>query len=514
MRVRSTFLTVLASGLLAGSAGATTLPTGFVQEQIVGFPFGASPVAFDFIPDGRYILAEQWSGTMRIAEAGSAMSDSIFNVADVLSGHPERGLLGLTLDPDWPTLPYVYVYFTAVDSTSKVVRYEASGALSDPNSTAITLGNRYEIIDDVEDRFPAHNAGTLRFDPDGMLLVSIGDDGRACTAQDLTSPYGKILRMDVSSLPPVAPPSISDLDPGDNPFPGTTGYEPLALCWGLRNPFRFCIDAPTGDIFIGNVGWDSYEEIERIPGPPRPQLNFGWPQFEGPLYLDGFYGNCGLLNPLAPPIHAIPHPINPIAVTGGVVIRPVPASPTSFPASMDGNYLFAEVYSGELTMLRDNGGTWEVVDDLPGQPAGGRFGTDFHGITDFRLGADGAVYMNCLGLGGDLLPRGIHRVRVDPTLVGAPDTRPARPALRAEPNPVRPEESVVLRYRSDVSGEAQIAVFDVQGRRVASFSDHHQGAGERTIFLGSRQLGSAGVRFVTVTTADGVTEKTKVTRLR
>ncbi len=505
----------LTAMFLVGSVSAATLPTGYVQEQLVAGPFGASPVAFDFFPDGRFILAEQWSGTLRVAAAGAGTSVAIHTIADVQSGHPERGLLGVSLDPDWPTRPYVYAYFTATDSTSKLVMWEATGDLTDPASTAITLTNRYPILDSVEDGRPEHNSGTIRFAPDGTLLLSIGDDARSCRAQNTTLPHGKILRLDVSAMPGVPPgaPTVAQVDPGDNPLPGALGYEPLVLAWGLRNPFRFCVDEPTGEIFIGDVGWNDFDEIDRIPGPPYPALNFGWPQIEGTLDLEDFFGTCGNGNPFTAPIHTLPHALNPISVIGGVVLRSE-ATSVSLPPSLDGMFLFGELYSGELTLLEDTGGGWAAVNDLPGQPSPGLFGTDFHGISEFRLGEDGAVYLLCLGLGEGLLPRGIHRLRVDPAFTGAPATEPRRSGLRASPNPVRPQESVVLRYRSDTAGEARVEVFDVRGRRLASFGDGHRGIGERTVYVDRDRLGGAGVRFVTVTTADGRSEHAKVTRLR
>jgi hypothetical protein len=186
----------------------------------------------------------------------------------------------------------------------------------------------------------------------------------------------------------------------------------------------------------------------------------------------------------------------------------------SFPAETDGDYFFAEIFSGHLFRIREDGGSWVLPADLPGQPAPGIWGDGFIGLCDLRLGPDGAVYLVSLGL-NPVLPRGLHRIRVDPAFTGAPE--PARdrlPDVRAVPNPARPAESVALRYRSRVAGEATIRVHDVRGRRLASFTDALDSAGERTLFLGDAELGGSGVRFVTVTTADGRTGQVKVVRLR
>ena len=201
-------LVFLMAILRTTSVAATTVPTGYVHEQVVGNPFGQSPVAFDFLPDGRFLLAEQASGTIRVAAASASASDSVHTIADVRADHPERGLLGIATDPDWPDRPHVYAHFTATDSTVKIVRLTASGALSDPGSTALSFSDRYEVLADLDDDAGIHNAGTIRFAADGTLLVSVGDDSKACQAQDLTSALGKILRLDVSSLPagPGGPP--------------------------------------------------------------------------------------------------------------------------------------------------------------------------------------------------------------------------------------------------------------------------------------------------------------------
>ncbi|NNE43644.1 MAG: hypothetical protein HKN12_05510, partial [Gemmatimonadetes bacterium] len=244
---------LLATG--AEPAAAQTVPDGFVLEQVVGEPFLEQPVAFTWLPDGRPVLTERPNGVVRIAAVGSAASDSVFTLPGVEGAHPERGLLGVAVDPAWPARPYLYFHLTHVDSVTKIVRYTAGGSVTDPASTAVTLTDEYVLLDDIEDINGIHNAGTLRFGADSLLHVSLGDDAQSCQAQDLTSPLGKILRLDVSALPPGpgGPPSKSALTPAGNPFPGPDPWERLVYVWGLRNPFRFTVDAPTGELFIGSV---------------------------------------------------------------------------------------------------------------------------------------------------------------------------------------------------------------------------------------------------------------------
>ncbi|MBZ0267578.1 PQQ-dependent sugar dehydrogenase, partial [bacterium] len=389
---------VLASTVAAPPTRATTVPAGFVHEVLVGEPFVSSPVGFCFLPDGRFVLVEQESGVVRIAAVGVASSDSIFTLPDVRTDHPERGLLGVAADPAWPARPYLYLHYTATDSTVKIVMVEASGDLAVPTGTAVTLANPFVLLDAIDDDDGIHNAGTLRFAPDGTLWVSVGDDAKACQAQDSTSVLGKLLRLDVSAMPGPGPgpPPVADLAPADNPFAAAAGFGPLVRAWGLRNPFRFTVDDPTGDVFLGSVGSHLFEEINLVPALPGAP-NFGWPQVEGfePIFC---CGDCGDDNPFTDPIHVVPHPAGVISVIGGPRLRHVPASPVGFPASYDGDVLFAEIFSGNLTRLRESGGAWAVAPDAPGQPAPGVWGGGFVGASDLQLGDDGAVYVLSRGL--------------------------------------------------------------------------------------------------------------------
>ncbi len=254
--------------LFVRTATGSNVPDGFVHEHVVTGPFPNLIVGFDFLPDGRILILEKDTGVVFLKRPAFGGVDSVLTVAGVNADFVERGLLGVAVDPAWPARPDVYFDLTHVSGVTRVVMYEAAGDLSDPQSTALTFGNPFLLLDGIPDQSDIHNSGTLRFGPDGMLYVASGDDARACHAQDLTAPEGKILRLDVSGMPGAGsgPPPIGDLDPGDNPFHGVTGYEPLVYAWGVRNPFRFTIDAPTGDVFVGDVGSFLFEEINRIPG--------------------------------------------------------------------------------------------------------------------------------------------------------------------------------------------------------------------------------------------------------
>ncbi len=451
---------------LPPAATATVVPYGFVHEQVVGEPFVTSPVAFDFLPDGRLVLVELASGVVRVAAAGASASDSVAAIPGVNANHPERGLLGVAVDPAWPARPYLYVQYTAVDSAVKVQMWEAQGALSDPQSTAITLANPFVLLADIPDSAGIHNAGSLRFAPDGTLLVAVGDDSRACQAQDLASPLGKLLRLDVSGMPiaGVGPPPIADLVPPGNPFPGP-GWSSLVAAWGLRNPFRFDVDPLTGDVYLGNVGSHLFEEIERLPAAPLG-LNYAWPQFENTQPL-GCCGPCGAGNAFTFPIHAFPHPIGVVSVVGGPLLRRAGALPGAFPASYHGDYFYAEIFSGRIARLAHGLAGWEYAAAVAGQPAPDAWAAGFVGASDLREGPDGSLWILSLGLSFADLPRGLHRIRAAaPTGAPHPAARPAAAGVAADPNPSRAGRPVTLSVETASAHPVVLEVFDAAGRAV------------------------------------------------
>jgi glucose/arabinose dehydrogenase len=262
---------LLTLGLLlavaAPAAAQFTLPPRFVDEQLIG---GLSyPVGMAYLPDGRLLIIEQVSAKVRLLVNGAlGATDPVVTVADVNTNDTERGLLGITVDPGWPTRPYIYVQYNRA-STVKICisRYTASGDLAFTGNGALTINpaSRYDILTDLPDAAPNHNGGTLRFGPDGMLYSSLGDDATGCPAQDVTVLVGKILRLDVSGLPAGGggPPAKGLITPTNNPFVTNPNLN-ARLVWlsGLRNPFRFAIDRLSGNMLIGDVGENAWEEVD------------------------------------------------------------------------------------------------------------------------------------------------------------------------------------------------------------------------------------------------------------
>jgi glucose/arabinose dehydrogenase len=213
---------------------------------------------------GRLFVIEQ-AGRIRILHAGQLSFAPFLDIVDRVddSGN-EQGLLGLAFHPDFGNNGFFYVNYTRQGGDTIIARFSASGDLADPGSEIRLLS--------VVQPFSNHNGGALAFGPDSYLYIGLGDGGSGGDprgyAQDPDTLLGKMLRIDVNAGSPY---SI----PASNPF----GNEIWA--YGLRNPWRFSFDHLTGDLWIGDVGQNNYEEIDFVRAGTPGGINFGWNRYEG-----------------------------------------------------------------------------------------------------------------------------------------------------------------------------------------------------------------------------------------
>ncbi|HEY9014425.1 MAG TPA: PQQ-dependent sugar dehydrogenase, partial [Gemmatimonadales bacterium] len=235
----------------------------------------------------------------------------------------------------------------------------------------------------VDQPGPSHNGGQILFGPDGFLYLGLGDGGSRDgndrgRGQSLGDLLGNILRIDVSA-------GAGYQVPPDNPFVGQAGARPEVWSYGFRNPWRFTFDRATGDLYIGDVGEQDWEEIDRAPaaeGAGRG-LNYGWSIMEGSHCLRG--SSCdqtGLTLPILEYSHS-----EGCAVTGGYVYR------GSALPQLQGQYLYADFCQGWVRSLRMEGST-PVVTDWPALSPGSlvtSFGEDSAGELYIVSGA-GTVY--------------------------------------------------------------------------------------------------------------------------
>lgn len=371
---------VLACSFSGAADAQTTLTTELVAN---GFQ---KPVEAIGNPDGRIFVVEQNSGLIRIiGPAGGVLATPFLNIkSKIKSSGNEEGLLGLAFHPDYENNGFFYVNYTASGPNRTVVeRYSVSATdknIADPTSGAQIIA--------FNQPFSNHNGGCLRFGSDGYLYIATGDGGSAndpqCNAQNPGSFLGKMLRLDVDSgLPYTVPPS--------NPFVTTAGYLPEIWAIGLRNPWRFGFDSLNGDMYIGDVGQSTREEVN-VSGPGNGGFNYGWKIMEGVNCFQT--GNCpvGTFPPCNNPALTLPAtdyghsgPFGgPCSITGGEVSRDC-----SIPGFF-GTYYYADYCSDQIFSFEYVGGvvTNHVQRTAELAPGGG---LSLSSITSFGVDGDGAV---------------------------------------------------------------------------------------------------------------------------
>ncbi len=326
-------LFTLLSVCLSLLAQAQTTPA--VEEFATGFN---EPLDIDHAFDDRIFITERL-GVIKIIHPGGAVTTFMDIQERVGSDAGEQGLLGIVFHPDYAENGYFYANYTDTLGDTHVVRFSRDAInpdLADVNSE-MTLFTADQPANN-------HNGGDLKFGPDGYLYVFMGDGGGAGhnRSQDLGLLFGKILRLDVDGGSPYA-------IPADNPFVGVPGSEEI-FAMGLRNPWRNSFDRLTGDLYIGDVGGDSWEEIDVIKVDTAEFMNFGWKCYEGFMLRAGTI--CDSIVPdFDFPVFVYPHNIDSggFAVTGGYVYRG-----TNYPL-LYGHYIFCDYISGKWWTMEPDG---------------------------------------------------------------------------------------------------------------------------------------------------------------
>jgi glucose/arabinose dehydrogenase len=325
---------------------------------------------------GRLFVVEQ-PGRIRVIRDGKVASGSFLDISRQVTYGGERGLLGLAFSPGYATNGRFYVDYVDLNGDTIIAR----GVAADPGSDRPKLSSFGPILRVKQPPYPNHKGGCLQFGPDGYLYIGMGDGGSAGDpgnrAQNPTLLLGKLLRID----PEHATGSAKYAIPPGQPIHDKWAPEVFSL--GLRNPWRFSFDSATGDLWIGDVGQDAWEEIDFAPSGAGPQ-NWGWNIWEGnhPYPAGASASKSGVTFPIA----EYPHPEGE-SVTGGYVYRG-----SKYPALL-GTYLYADFVKGWLGALRTT-----APDGLPlagaqtrtmltgiGQPAS--FGVDEAGelyLVDYR----------------------------------------------------------------------------------------------------------------------------------
>jgi glucose/arabinose dehydrogenase len=283
---------------------------------------------------GRLFVLEQ-PGRIRIIRDGRLLDRPFLDIRSLVSCCAERGLLGLAFPPDFdPAGGMFYIDYTDVNGDTVVAAVTLAGGDED-------LADRSSLrpILHVDQPFPNHNGGGLAFGPDGDLYIGMGDGGSGGdpqgNGQRLDTLLGKLLRIDTAAGQPYGIPT-------DNPFTTDSGRRPEIWAYGLRNPWRFSFDRESGDLWIGDVGQNRFEEIDRLPVGALPGANLGWNIMEGRHCFNG--GSCSQAN-LVLPIAEYDHSAGDCAVIGGYVYRGA-----AYPALV-GGYVFGDECSGTIRGL-------------------------------------------------------------------------------------------------------------------------------------------------------------------
>ncbi len=354
-----------------------------------------SLVGLDFAPDGR-LFVWQKNGVIRIIKNGVLLPTPFLDISSKVNTFDDRGFWGFDFDPDFATNRFVYLSYTFEEGgnpndtgpkTSRLTRVTVNPTNPDvamANTETTILGS---IAIPPCSNYPAgsdciaadggsHSIGSLEFAPDGTLYVGSGDgadvasaDPLALRAQDLNSFNGKILRINKDGTAPT-----------NNPFyDGTNSIRSKVWLYGVRNPFRFSIQQETGEIWFGDVGWNTWEEIDRgVRGG-----NYGWPCYEGtgtqPAYQAAFAACRNLpASAVKPPYHTYNHSVGTAAIGGPFYHG------TAYPQQYHGNFFFAD-YSGNYIK--------RVVFDANNQPVSVQpFATNVPAPVAMTVGPDGLIY--------------------------------------------------------------------------------------------------------------------------
>jgi glucose/arabinose dehydrogenase len=305
-------------------------------------------------PNNVYVVEKV--GRIRVIVRGRLRARPFLDIRSLVLNGGEQGFLGLAFDPKYAKNRHFYVDYTDRNGDARIVEYKSRGLSRNPR--------KLRQIFFQNDPYPNHNGGNLVFGPDGYLYTGTGDGGSGGDpenrAQNLRSSFGKLLRFNVSRRKP----------------------QPVVIGYGLRNPWRFSFDRETGDLYIGDVGQDSWEELDFTPRRSPGLENYGWRVYEGRARYSSEAPNSA--GHLVMPYVVLPNPPN-CSVIGGFVYR------GSAVPSARGRYFFSDNCASRVRSVAAGGGT--SVRDEPFRIDGqSTFGEDAKGELYLASVTSGNVY--------------------------------------------------------------------------------------------------------------------------
>jgi glucose/arabinose dehydrogenase len=293
-----------------------------------------SPVAIAFRgTDAAHMYVAQQSGSLVVVTGGHVTGTVL---TENVSHDNEEGLLGVAFSKNGKK---VYVDYTDPAGDINVVEYTMSGLKA-------KLSSRRQLLVIAHHTFTNHNGGNLVFGPDNLLYIGVGDGGSGGdpngNGQNKDVLLAKILRIDPAHPSGGLPYGI----PKGNPFKGKAGKRGEIWMYGLRNPWRFSFDKKNGDMWIGDVGQDMYEEVDYARAGTGSGANWGWNLREGFHPYNGGAKPAGARDPIL----ERPHTAGDCAIIGGYVYRGSPIVP------LEGAYVFGDECTGVIRAVTQNGG--------------------------------------------------------------------------------------------------------------------------------------------------------------
>ncbi len=517
MKLLSALLTMIFTSLaLCATAHATSLPPGF-QEVIFADQL-IQPTAVRFSQDGRIFVAEKRGVVKYFNSINDATPRQLIDIRTNVYNFWDRGLLGLALHPNFPATPYLYVLYTYDGNIGgPAPKYGTPNVDSDPCPTppgatdqgCVVSGrlSRFTIVSDanggltigpdgervmIEDwcqQYPSHSVGSIVFGHDGKLYVSAGDGasfnfvdygqaGNPCG--DPPQEGGALRSQDIrtSGDPLGFNGSILRIDPETGAPAGANGTPIIAT--GLRNPFRINVRPGTNnEIWIGDVGWDTWEEIDVVGNTTDGTLrNFGWPCYEGPDPQPGYQSAnlpiCQALydspGAVTPPFHAYAHAAkvlpNDPCPTGSSAIAGVAVqfySGSAYPSKYDGALFFAD-YSRKCIWAMTNG-----TNGTPNPASIENFAVAAAGPVDLQISPAGELFYVDLDSGSIRRIQYTTPANRPPTAIIATNVTSGMAPLTVNFNGAGssdPDAGDVLTYAWDLDGNG---VFDNGNSAQASF---------------------------------------------
>ncbi|MEK9135939.1 MAG: PQQ-dependent sugar dehydrogenase [Bacteroidota bacterium] len=465
------------------------------QSAFPSMPAFAYPIELVPASDGRNrLFVAQQRGIIYVFENNSSSSTRkvFLNISDRVSqSGSETGLLGLAFHPNYRSNGYFYVNYTSSPGgqlRSFIARYQVSptnpdSALHDPELVLLTVDQPYSN----------HNGGKVAFGPDGYLYIGFGDGGSGNDpgnrAQNRSVLLGKILRINVDSTEGGNNYAI----PPTNPFyRNTQGYREEIYAYGIRNPWKFSFDFPTGNLWLGDVGQDTREEIDIVVNGG----NYGWRLMEGficnPVVNPTCQDTAGLLRP----VWDYPNAGADGSVTGGYVYR------GSVIPSLYGKYIFGDYVSGK---------TWALTYDGFLPPSATLLSDEAYPISSFGVDTSGNMYLCSYSS----TTGRIYKLTGPASDVASSDGAiPKAFSLEQNyPNPFNPTATIQysipsqsvkgVEGRVGVGSHATLKVYDLLGREVATLVNEVKQPGTYTVRFDASNLAS-GVYFYRLSTTNFV----------